>query len=91
MPHVANATDFLLVRLPGGTIALRELTGCVAVGQQHPSVPIWQPYSEQAVAYERARFKVCRATCLLNRAMAATAHALCQAMLPNAVKAGDAE
>jgi hypothetical protein len=55
---VGNATDFLLVRLPGGNIALREFTGCVAVGQQHPAVAIWPPYSEKAVAYERARFKV---------------------------------
>jgi hypothetical protein len=58
VPHVAAATDFLLARLPAGNIALRELTGCVAVGQQHPSVTIWQPGSEQAIAYERARFKV---------------------------------
>lgn len=59
MPHVARYTDFLLVRLQSGNIALREITGCVAVGQQHPSVPIWAPGSDQAVAYERARFKVC--------------------------------
>lgn len=58
MPHVASYTDFLLVRMQAGNIALREITGCVAVGQQHPSVPIWSPGSEQAVAYERARFKV---------------------------------
>lgn len=58
VPHVASYTDFLLARLPGGNIALREITGCVAVGQQHPSVSIWAPGSEQAVAYERARFKV---------------------------------
>jgi hypothetical protein len=58
VPHVAAATDFLLARLPAGNIVLRELTGCVAVGQQHPSVTIWQPGSEQAVAYEKARFKV---------------------------------
>lgn len=68
VPHVAAATDFLLARLPAGNIVLRELTGCVAVGQQHPSVTIWQPGSEQAVAYERARFKVCACTSLLHSA-----------------------
>lgn len=56
---MASAADFLLVRLSGGNIALRELTGCVAVGQQHPSMPIWVPMSAEAVAYEKARFKVC--------------------------------
>lgn len=66
MPHVASASDFLLVRLPGGNIALRELTGCVTVGQQHPSVLIWAPFSAEALAYEKARFKVncaAQATC----------------------------
>lgn len=58
VPHVASYSDFLLVRLQSGRVALREITGCVAVGQQHPSVPIWAPGSDQAVAYERARFKV---------------------------------
>lgn len=70
MPHVASASDFLLVRLPGGNIALRELTGCVTVGQQHPSVLIWAPFSAEALAYEKARFKV-------NHTAQATPHTFC--------------
>jgi hypothetical protein len=58
VPHVASATDFLLVRSSTGQLAVRELTGCVAVGQQHPSLPIWAPMSQEAVNYERMRFKV---------------------------------
>lgn len=60
MPHVASAADFLLVRSATGQLSLRELTGCVAVGQQHPSLPIWAPMSEEARIYERMRFKVRR-------------------------------
>lgn len=58
MPHVASHSDFLLARLAGGNISLREITGCVTVGQQHPVQQVWTPGSEQAVAYERARIKV---------------------------------
>jgi hypothetical protein len=58
VPHVCSAADFLLIRLPGGQLSLRELSGCVAVGQQHPSTTIWPPMSAEALAYERARFKV---------------------------------
>eukprot|EP00775_Hariotina_reticulata_P011322 gene11322-11472_t len=57
VPHVCSAADFLLVRLPAGQLSLRELTGCVSVGQQHPSTTIWPPMSAEALAYERARFK----------------------------------
>lgn len=66
--HVGSASDFLLVRSLNGTLALRELTGCVAVGQQHPTAAIWGPMSSEALAYERARFKVrqcTRASCCL--------------------------
>jgi hypothetical protein len=58
VPHVASASDFLLVRSSTGQLWLRELTGCVAVGQQHPSMPVWPPMSPEALNYERMRFKV---------------------------------
>ncbi len=58
MPHVTSSTDFLLVRTAAGQLALRELTGCITVGQQHPSQVVWAPMSAEALAYERTRFKV---------------------------------
>lgn len=37
-PYSPPATDFLLIRNATGAISLRELTGCIAVGQQVPAM-----------------------------------------------------
>ena len=37
-PYSTPATDFLLIRNATGAISLRELTGCIAVGQQVPAM-----------------------------------------------------
>lgn len=39
------ATDFLLIRNATGAIFLRELTGCIAVGQQVPAMRVPAPLS----------------------------------------------
>lgn len=75
VPHVASSSDFLLARLAGGNIALREITGCVTVGQQHPVQQVWTPGSEQAVAYERARVKVRGLECVRGSGTAAGPYA----------------
>ena len=36
--YSAPATDFLLIRNATGAVFLRELTGCIAVGQQVPAM-----------------------------------------------------
>ena len=36
--YTTPATDFLLVRNATGALSLRELTGCIAVGQEVPAM-----------------------------------------------------
>ncbi len=36
--YTTSPTDFLLVRNATGAISLRELTGCIAVGQEVPAM-----------------------------------------------------
>ena len=43
--YSTSATDFLLIRNAAGAIMLRELTGCIAVGQQLPLVRVPVPFS----------------------------------------------
>ena len=39
------ATDFLLIRSATGAISLRELTGCLVVGQEVPAMRAPSPHS----------------------------------------------
>jgi hypothetical protein len=55
---VPAASDFLLIRLPCGALQLREISGCVSVGQQHPMRPVWAPGSEEAKDFELQRLVV---------------------------------
>ncbi len=47
-PHAPGGRDFLAVRSPAGGLALRELTGALAVGQQEPHVRVPPPGSRDA-------------------------------------------
>jgi len=47
-PHAPGGRDFLAVRSPEGGLALRELTGALAVGQQEPNVRVPLPGSRDA-------------------------------------------
>ena len=44
-PYSPPATDFLLIRNATGAISLRELTGCIVVGQEVPSMRAPIPHS----------------------------------------------
>jgi hypothetical protein len=57
-PQVPAASDFLLIRLPSGALQLREISGCVSVGQQHPMRPVWAPGSKEAMDFEDQRLVV---------------------------------
>jgi hypothetical protein len=57
--HTTAATDFLLIRTAGSAaLQLREITGTVLVGQQHPAAPVWAPGSQDAVRFEESRLQV---------------------------------
>lgn len=43
--YSTSASDFLLIRNAAGVIMLRELTGCIAVGQEVPFVRVPIPLS----------------------------------------------
>ena len=46
--HAVGPGDFLAVRGAAGTLALREVTGCLIVGQQEPAVRVPVPHSRDA-------------------------------------------
>ena len=46
--HAVGPGDFLAVRGAAGTLALREVTGCLILGQQEPTVRVPVPHSRDA-------------------------------------------
>eukprot|EP00198_Chlamydomonas_reinhardtii_P013396 XP_001702733.1 TafII-250 protein [Chlamydomonas reinhardtii] len=46
-PHDPRPSDFLLVRAPHGFVQLRELTGTLTVGQQHPHERVPDPWDAE--------------------------------------------
>ena len=45
--YTTPPTDFLLIRSATGAISLRELTGCIAVGQEVPAMRAPVPHSRE--------------------------------------------
>ncbi|KIY95912.1 Transcription initiation factor TFIID subunit 1 [Monoraphidium neglectum] len=65
--HTTAATDFLLIRTAGSAaLQLREITGTVLVGQQHPAAPVWAPGSQDAVRFEESRLQAYVRRSLIN-------------------------
>lgn len=46
-PHAVPPSDFLLIRAASGALSVRELTGCIAAGQQEPMRRIPVPGSKE--------------------------------------------
>lgn len=45
--HATQSTDFLVIRSASGALIVREITGCMAVGQQEPLRRIPIPHSKE--------------------------------------------
>ena len=56
--QLPGASDFLLIRLTTGALQLREITGAISVGQQHPTKKVFAHMSDEAKEFEEKRFVV---------------------------------
>jgi hypothetical protein len=56
--QLPSSSDFLLIRLTTGALQLREVTGAISVGQQHPTKKVFGHMSEEAKEFEEKRFVV---------------------------------
>lgn len=69
-----------------GALRLREITGTVTVGQQHPAAPVFAPMSPDAVRFEESRFQVCWTVCKICVCAACVIRQVCAPMSPDAVR-----